>query len=58
MKNLSDVISIVWFGKALQVVNFGTCYGITNGSTVLSSHFPCKKDAIRRAIELQDELGL
>lgn len=58
MKTLSDVISTVWFGKALQVVNFGTCYGITDGPIILSSGFVCKRDAIRRAIELQDEFEL
>lgn len=51
-------ISTVWFGKAFQVVNFGTCYGIANGDTILCSNFACKQDAIRRAIQLQDEFEL
>lgn len=53
MKTLNDVISTVWIGKVLRVVNFGSSYGITNGNIVLTSSFISKRSAISRALDLE-----
>ena len=54
---MSD-LNYVWFGKHLQVVNTGLFYQVYNGDLCLTKcGFAAKREAIARAIELQDDFN-